>query len=91
MAKFYLPFLQKYATLYTKHYFKSGMAFRGTYLSNISFFIRSGKFMLLFYPLSSIRAGVSACNTQAVILLQTEKGGVLWQETGNIKVMCSAC
>jgi hypothetical protein len=63
LVKKYLPFLQKYATLYTKHYFKSGMAVRAAYLSNIRFFIRSGKFMLLFYPSSSIRAGVSAYNT----------------------------
>ena len=71
--KKYLPFLRKYATLYTKHHFKSGMAVGAAYLSNIRFFIRSGKFMLLFYPSLSIRVEVSACNTQAMILLQTKK------------------
>ncbi|MCI9220682.1 MAG: hypothetical protein HFH94_13240 [Lachnospiraceae bacterium] len=33
-AKKHLPFPQKYATLYPKHYFKSGMAISGAYLSN---------------------------------------------------------
>jgi len=58
------------------------MAVRAAYLSNISFFIKSGKFMLLFYPLLSIRAGVSACNTHAVILLQTKKEELYGRKQG---------